>query len=157
MDFDNPKGVVEGSAQSGRTASTLYAPIMPSNIDDLLSRVRELSERVSRINTDDRERAALTAEREDLRTEARRLADAGRHPRSVHIEIEALNERLDEIEAKFVTKGYAERHLTKGFSDPGAYSAVINRKLYDHHVDEIERIRERITTLREIEPREGAQ
>lgn len=134
----------------------LYAWVVASNIDDLLSRIRELSERLAVIDGDNREHAALTAEREQLRTEARRIADAVRHPLSIETEITSLQTRLDEIDAELVTKGYAEKHLTKGFSDPGAYSATINRKLREHHADEIRRIRRRILALREIAVREDS-
>jgi len=62
-----------------------------------------------------------------------------------------LVSRLAEIDALFVTKGYAEKHLTKGFSDPGAYSVVINRKLADDHAEEIADIEARLSELSKIE------
>ena len=51
-----------------------------------------------------------------------------------------------------VSKGYAEKHLTKGFSDPGAYSATINRRLAEDHAQEIEAIEQRLSELAEIFP-----
>jgi len=56
----------------------------------------------------------------------------------------------------FVAKGYAEKHLTKGFSDPGAYSATINRMLEEEHASEIEEIQALLTELRAFTPLENA-
>jgi hypothetical protein len=60
-----------------------------------------------------------------------------------------LVERLEEIDTLFVRKGYSEKHLTKGFSDPGAYSANINRKLADDHAAEVAEIKQRLAALNE--------
>lgn len=68
-----------------------------------------------------------------------------------------LVERLEEIDALFVSKGYSEKHLTKGFSDPGAYSANINRKLADDHAAEIVDIKQRLAALDEaVRPKEDS-
>jgi hypothetical protein len=66
-----------------------------------------------------------------------------------------LLSRLAEIDDLFVSKGYAEKHLTKGFSDPGAYSATINRRIAQDHAKEIEAIEQRLSELAEILPDEG--
>jgi hypothetical protein len=61
-----------------------------------------------------------------------------------------LEARLEEIDALFITKGYSEKHLAKGFSDPGAYSANINRMLNSEHKAEVADIEQRLTDLRKI-------
>lgn len=141
----------------GPLPTKLYSVDMPRDIDDLLARIKELSERLALSDAPDQDRRSMLAEREALRSDARQLTNAARHPRSVETEVEALTARLDEIESSFVRKGYAEKYLTKGFSDPGAYSATINRRLSEHHADEIERIRARIATLREFTPRDVSE
>lgn len=127
---------------------------MPTHIDEILAQIRSISESLDTIGEKDPSRADLIARRERLRAEARKLAAATRHPRSVEAQISMLEQRLDEIRGKFVTKGYAEKHLTKGFSDPGAYSATINRMLEEEHASEIEEIHALLTELRAFTPLE---
>jgi len=120
-------------------------------IDDIFEQVNALSREIDAIGDDDPLRADLIERRDELRSAARRIADSGRHPLSVEAETSMLVSRLAEIDALFVTKGYAEKHLTKGFSDPGAYSAIINRKLADDHSEEIADIETRLSELSKLE------
>lgn len=124
---------------------------MNPSIDDIFEQVTLLSSQIAALEIDDPQRLQLVEKRARLRSEAQRIAGASRHPKSVETEMEMLLSRLAEIDALFVTKGYAEKHLTKGFSDPGAYSANINRKLADDHAAEIMEIEERIAELANIQ------
>lgn len=124
---------------------------MPSDIDEILQRIRTISETLARTPDDDPRRTELADERDRLRSAARDLSDTTRHPRSVEAEISMLEDRLAEIDDQFVTKSYAEKRYTKGFSDPGAYSAEINRKLIEAHEPEIRAIKERLDHLRSID------
>lgn len=63
-----------------------------------------------------------------------------------------LEARLREIDDKYVGKGYAEKHLTKGFSDPGAYSVIINRNIEEEHAAEVEKIKANLVELRSFSP-----
>ncbi len=121
---------------------------MPTDIDEIFSEIRSISENLDTIDENDPTRTTLIDRRERLRVEARRLGAATRHPRSVEAQISMLERRLDEIRAKLVTKGYAEKHLTKGFSDPGAYSATINRLLEEEHASEVDEIHALLAELR---------
>ena len=125
---------------------------LPTSSDDILARIQALSLELSGMTDSDPERENIEAQREDLRLHARSLSNRTRHPRSVETEIEMLETRLIEIEKKFVTKGYAEKRLKKGFSDPGAYSAGINALLAEEHAPEIDNITERLIELRSIKP-----
>jgi hypothetical protein len=118
-------------------------------IDELLARVQQLSSQLDEMSEEDPQRSQLIAERDRLRGHARAKARSGRHPLSVEAETAMLVERLEEIDGLFVRKGYAEKHLTKGFSDPGAYSANINRKLADDNAAEIAEIEQRLAALNE--------
>ena len=118
-------------------------------IDDLFARVQQLSSQLDGMGKDDPQRSQLIAERDRLRDQARAVAGSGRHPLSVEAETAMLVDRLEEIEALFVGKGYSEKYLTKGFSYPGAYSANINRKLADDHAAEIGEIQQRLAALKE--------
>ena len=129
---------------------------MPSDIDEIFSQIRAISETLGTIGEDDHTRVGLVEQRERLRAKARELGAATRHPRSVEAQISMLEHRLEEIRGKFVSKGYAEKHLTKGFSDPGAYSATINRKLEEEHAGEIEEIHALLIELRAFTPLEDA-
>jgi hypothetical protein len=121
-------------------------------IDDMFRRAQALSLELDALSDDDPSRAKLLRRQERLRADAQKLSDAKRHPLSVQTEISMLVARLDEIDDMFVTKGYAEKHLTKGFSDPGAYSATINQRLAEDHASEIANIEQRLSALGEIEP-----
>lgn len=124
---------------------------MGSNIDDTFKGVAALSAELEDMDDDDPRRADIILERDRLRADAQRLAGSLRHPRSVEAEISMLEARLAEIESLFVTKGHAEKHLTKGFSDPGAYSANINRKIATHHEAEVAEIERTLAELRAID------
>ena len=125
---------------------------MQTNIDELFNKIRSISESLDALAESDPARAQLITDRERLREEARKLGAATRHPRSVEAQISMLEQRLDEIRGKFITKGYAEKHLTKGFSDPGAYSATINRTIQEEHASEIEKIHATLAGLKAITP-----
>jgi len=84
------------------------------------------------------------------------MSNASRHPKSVEAQISMLEARLTEIEDKYVGKGYAEKHLTMGFSDPGAYSVIINRNIEKDHAAEVERIESELDELRSFSPPESS-
>ena len=125
---------------------------MKPTVDDMFKRAQVLSLELDGMADDDPMRAELVRDRNRLRSSAQKLANSARHPLSVEAETAMLVARLEEIDELFVTKGYAEKHLTKGFSDPGAYSATINRRLAQDHAEEIEAIKQRLSELAEIFP-----
>lgn len=130
---------------------------MSLTIDELFAQVQQLSLQLNDLSEDDPRHSQLITERDRLRSQARTAARSGRHPLSVEAETAMLVERLEEIDALFVSKGYSEKHLTKGFSDPGAYSANINRKLADGHAAEIVDIKQRLAALDEaVRPKEDS-
>jgi hypothetical protein len=122
-----------------------------SDVDDMYRRAQSLSLKLDAMSEDDPKRANVLRARDRLRSDARKLANSARHPLSVETETAMLLARLEEIDDLFVTKGYAEKHLTQGFSDPGAYSATINRTLADDHAAEIAEIELRLSDLRSID------
>lgn len=122
----------------------------PATIDELLARITDLSSRLASMPDSTPEYRKLDRDREELRALARSTANASRHPRAIEAEIEMLEARLSEIGNLYVKKGYAEQHLSKGFSDPGAYSAGINALLASEHAPEVERITQRISELRAV-------
>jgi hypothetical protein len=124
-------------------------------IDDIFRQAHALSVELDQMEEGDPNREALLRRQNRLRTKAQTLANTRRHPASVENEMAMLVARLDEIDDLFITKGYAEKHLTKGFSDPGAYSATINDQLAAQHASEISEIEERLTELRKIKPADG--
>jgi hypothetical protein len=130
--------------------------LVVSEIDELLTTISALSDRIDALGGDDPDRLDLEQRRDELRLRARALADAGRHPASIAAEIEMLENRLLEIDQLFITKGYSEKHLHHTIQDPGAYSHTINRLLEAEHQNEITEIRERLDHLRSIEPTTGA-
>lgn len=125
---------------------------MPSPIDQLLARIRDVAKRLESLPDDDPSRDSLLAKQKRLRTKARDLSNASRHPKSVEAQISMLEARLREIDDKYVGKGYAEKHLTKGFSDPGAYSVIINRNIEEEHAAEVEKIKANLVELRSFSP-----
>jgi hypothetical protein len=123
-----------------------------STIDDMFRQAQVLSLQLATLADDDPTRPKLIRKRERLRSEALKRANEARHPLSVETEISMLLARLTEIDDLFVSKGYAEKHLTHGFSDPGAYSSTINRKIAEDHAAEIEAIEQRLSELAVTHP-----
>ncbi len=125
---------------------------MKPTIDHMFNQAQSLSLQLAAMAEDDPRRAKLVRKRDRLRSEAQDRANSARHPLSVEAEVSMLLARLAEIDDLFVSKGYAEKHLTKGFSDPGAYSATINRRIAEDHAQEIDAIEQRLSVLAEIFP-----
>ncbi len=124
---------------------------MTDNVDDILAQVRSLTEQLDRLGPTDRNRNRLETDREQLRQRAARLADAGRHPRSVALQIEALEARLTVMESESIKKGFSERSTTKKIQDPGAYSHNINSMLREKHAKEHATILQQLKRLRAID------
>ncbi len=122
-------------------------PQMPSPIDDLFTRISDLSTRIAALDENDPARTKLERDRALLRDRAAAIADAGRHPDSVRLEIESIQNRLAQIEQMKITEGYQEKRGGKTIQDPGAYSANINRLLSEHHGEEVEQLSARLTRL----------
>lgn len=118
----------------------------------MFNQAQSLSLQLAAMADDDPARTKLIRKRDRLRSEAKQRANSARHPLSVEAEVSMLLAQLAEIDDLFVSKGYSEKHLTKGFSDPGAYSATINRKLVEDHAHEIEVIEQRLLELGKIFP-----
>lgn len=124
---------------------------LPDSADDIFAEAMELSRQISELSESDPRYKELESRRATLRSRANSIAIETRHPVSVNNEIEMLVARWDEIDSTLIGKGYAEKHLTKGFSDPGAYSAGINALIAEDHASEIEYIKERLVELRSIQ------
>ena len=124
---------------------------MNPSADDIFREANAISRELDQMLEGEPRKDSLLRKRDRLRARAQTLADSRRHPASVENEIAMLEARLDEIDGLFITKGYAEKHLTKGFADPGAYSANINEQLATDHASEIAEIDKRLSSLRKIE------
>lgn len=121
---------------------------MADSIDDIYTTIISLSNQLAEMPSDDPRRKQLENERNRLRTQAATIATDGRHPRSVELEIEAIERRLEEIEALLIKEGYMERRSGRNIQDPGAYSSTINRRLTQQHAHEVERLTEQLGRLR---------
>ena len=121
---------------------------MPSSIDDLFKRISMLSTSIANLAEGDPERRRLERDRDRLRIEATKMAHTGRHPESVRLEIQAIENRLAEIERMKITEGYQERRGGKNIQDPGAYSAGINQTLDEQHAEEVAGLTDRLDRLR---------
>ncbi|MEZ5175945.1 MAG: hypothetical protein R2823_07035 [Acidimicrobiia bacterium] len=130
---------------------------MSELVDNLVNEIRVLSRDIAGMDDDNPRRADLIHEREQLRIRARHLADASRHPDAVQRQIEALEDRLDEIERMQIEPGWSERHHAPRIQDPGAYRYGINRAITDDHADEVASIKAQLERLRSTRPdaREG--
>lgn len=125
---------------------------MPETIDELLAEIRNLSDRIEALEPESPERRKLEASRDGLRTIARDVADATRHPAAIATQIEALEARLREIESLLIKQGFTERRVGKTIQDPGAYSHNINKAIAADHAEEVRSINEQLARLRAIAP-----
>jgi hypothetical protein len=121
---------------------------MTDSIDDIYTTIVSLSEQIGNLRSNDPERTRLERERDRMRSQAAAIASEGRHPRSVKLEIEAIEQRLAEIDALLIKEGYMERRAGKNIQDPGAYSVTINHLLAQHHADEVMSLTEQLERLR---------
>ena len=121
---------------------------MARTIDDIYTALVSLSDQIENLSSSDPKRTQLEAERDQLRIEAASLTTVGRHPRSIELEIEAIEQRLDQIDALLITEGYSEKRGGKNLQDPSAYSGTINRLLTEQHADEVKSLTIRLEELR---------
>jgi len=121
---------------------------MARTIDDIYTALVSLSQQIENLSSTDPKRTQLETERDQLRNEAASLATSGRHPRSIELEIEAIEQRLDQIDALLITEGYAEKRGGRNLQDPSAYSGTINRLLSEQHADEVKSLTRRLEELR---------
>ncbi|MGI9585327.1 MAG: hypothetical protein ACR2N7_07020 [Acidimicrobiia bacterium] len=129
---------------------------MEDSVDTILRSVRELSASINGLPEDDPKRERLVRERESLREQAAAMADQHRHPVSVENEISMIEQRLAEIDAMTITKGYSEKHLKHTIQDPGAYSHNINKLLAEEHKAEVAELEDRLAHLRTLVPNDQA-
>lgn len=129
---------------------------MTRSIDDIYSTIVSLSAQINSLPTGGPERARLELERDRVRSQAAHLSAEGRHPKSVELEIEAIEQRLAQIDAQLITEGYSEKRSGKNLQDPGAYSVTINRLLNEHHADEVKTLTEQLERLRRPGDAEGS-
>jgi hypothetical protein len=125
---------------------------MARTIDDIYTALLSLSDQIESLSSTDPKRTQLEAQRDQLRIEAASLAISGRHPRSIELEIEAIEQRLGRIDALLITEGYTEKRGGKNLQDPSAYSGAINRLLAEQHADEVKSLTKR---LQELRPSDG--
>jgi Mg2+ and Co2+ transporter CorA len=123
---------------------------MADSIDDIYTTILFLSDQIAKTPANDTQRKRLERKRERLRSQAAALATKGRHPRSVELEIEAIERRLEEIDALLIKEGYMERRSGKNIQDPGAYSSTINHLLTKQHAQEVEHLTEKLGHLRRM-------
>ncbi|MEN8238474.1 MAG: hypothetical protein ABFR53_04640 [Actinomycetota bacterium] len=121
---------------------------MTRSIDDIYTRIVSLSEQIANLPSDDPRRTRLEHDREQMRSQAAAIATRGRHPRSVELEIEAIELRLSQIESLLIKEGYMEKRAGKNIQDPGAYSVSINRLLTEQHAEEVKSLTEQLARLR---------
>jgi hypothetical protein len=121
---------------------------MAHSIDEIYAAIVALSEQIDRIPPTSPERLRLETERERLRSQAAAIASQGRHPKSIELEIEAIEQRLADINALLIKEGYMEKRAGKNIQDPGAYSSSINRILNEQHAEEVKDLTDRLETLR---------
>jgi len=128
---------------------------MARSIDDIYTTIIFLSERIANMSPDDPARARLEREREEVRSRAAAIASKGRHPKSVELQVEAIKQRLEEIDALLIKEGYMERHIGKAVQDPSAYSTNINRLLTQRHAEEVRSLTEQLERLRPSDNSQG--
>ena len=121
---------------------------MTRSIDDIYTTIVSLSAQIAALPTDGPERTRLEVERDSMRSQAAHLSAEGRHPKSIELEIEAIEQRLAQIGAQLITEGYSERRSGKNLQDPGAYSITINRLLNEQHADEVKNLTEQLARLK---------
>ena len=119
-----------------------------TDIDNILKQATALSAELAMLPDDDPNRPRLEQRQAQLRAQAHELALERRHPVSIEHEIAMLEQRLDDISAMLITKGYNEKHLGNTIQDPGAYSNVINRLIATEHADEVREIDAKLSALR---------
>ena len=124
---------------------------MTSEADRILQRAKTVNAALEDPELEPSVRQSLENEQTELRMQARRLAETGRHPQSVEAEISMIEERLTAIDAMQITKGYSEKRLSRTVQDPGAYRYTINRMLDEEHSAEVAELEQRLAELRRIQ------
>ena len=99
---------------------------MASPIDALLARIRALSDQIALLG-EGMERSELEERRDQLRAEARLLADSSRLESNLEAELAAVEEQLATLEDAAIKPAWQERF--RFINDPSAYRRRINESL----------------------------
>ena len=99
---------------------------MSSPIDTLLARIRVLSDQIAQLD-EGMERSELEERRDQLRAEARLLADSSRLESNLEAELAAVEEQLATLESAAIKPAWQERFRI--INDPSAYRRRINESL----------------------------
>jgi hypothetical protein len=121
---------------------------MADSIDELLTEIHTITQRLGNEDLTTRQRQDLIARKEALQDEARDISLTGRHPTSVANQIESLEARRAFINSQYIKPGYTEKRGGKSIQDPGAYSHNINKLLQDKYQPELDEIEEQLALLR---------
>lgn len=122
-------------------------------VDQALSEIITLSERIGELEPGVPKRIALEREREGLRTDVRTAYDASRSESVLLNELGALQRRLAQIDERPIDSGWAEKARYRGvrwINDPGAYSNQINAMINAQDADERETIVTRIAEIKAV-------
>ena len=117
------------------------------SVDEALAEIVSLSGQIDALAPDDRRRATLEHQRDQLRAAAREAADASRSNAGLRHELESLRRRLSSIDERPIGKGWAEKGNYGWVNDPSAYSTEINRAIEGQDAEERALIVTRIAEL----------
>jgi hypothetical protein len=115
-----------------------------SEIDALLAEIRALSDEIAQAD-DGPERDALEDQRDQLRADARLLADASRREDNLEAELAAVEQQLAAIEDVAIKPAWQERF--KIINDPSAYRRRINESLDANEARRREELEQRRSEL----------
>ena len=118
---------------------------MASPIDSLLARTRALSDRIAELG-EGAERLELEEQRDQLRAEARLLADASRRKDNLEAALEAVEEQLAILEDTAIKPAWAEQFRL--INDPSAYRRRINESLETNEAARRDELEQRRSELR---------
>ena len=116
------------------------------DIDDLLTRIKALSDKIDQLDAADPARVALEAERELLRADARSSVGPGAPAEYLAYELKHLRRRLAELDGETIEPPSAARN-PMALTDHEAFSRHINEMLETKTGDERTFLKSRISEL----------
>ena len=116
------------------------------DIDELLERIKGISDRIESLHPEDPERVTLEAERELLRADARTSVGPGVSAEYLRYELNHLRRRLGELDGEAIEKPSAARN-PMALVDHQAFSRRINELLAEKTEDERTFLERRIAQL----------
>ena len=117
------------------------------SVDEALSEISAITDRLNAMGPGDPGRRELIARRDELRRFARDASAASRSEDTLRYEIDQVHKALSDLDAREAERARSEKRSFRWINDPDSEANRINQLLHDQDVAERTQLERRITEI----------